>query len=68
MGSLWGTWFPSFSLFEDAGGICRILGALSTWNGLSWSSGRDGRCPLVPTRCVTSELEGLMTWSQLCWP
>lgn len=21
-----------------------------------------------PARCVTSGLEGLMTWSQLCWP
>ena len=68
MGSLWGTWFPSFSLFEDAGGICCILGALSTWNGLSWLP-LGAWLPLPsPARCVTSGLEGLMTWSQLCWP
>ena len=37
--------------------------------GKGWELPFDAWLPLPsPARCVTLGLEGLMTWSQLCWP
>lgn len=53
------SWLPSCPLFEDADGVCSIWGALSTWDGLSWSSGRDGSCPLLVASTTPCQVCGL---------